>query len=45
MSLHQPELARKHCTRAVGLRDGRVAFDVPIDQLDDDLLADLYVLT
>jgi phosphonate transport system ATP-binding protein len=45
VSLHQPELARKHCTRAVGLRDGRVAFDVPIDQLDDALLADLYVLT
>jgi phosphonate transport system ATP-binding protein len=45
VSLHQPELARKHCTRAVGLRDGRVVFDVPIDQLDDNLLADLYVLT
>lgn len=45
VSLHQPELARKHCTRAVGLREGRLAFDVPIVELTDDLLTDLYALT
>ncbi len=44
VSLHQPELARDHCTRAVGLRDGRVVFDVPIAELADELLADLYAL-
>ena len=44
VSLHQPELARRHCTRAVGLREGRVAFDVPIEQLEDDQLAELYAL-
>ena len=30
VSLHQPELAREHCTRAVGLREGRLVFDVAI---------------
>ncbi len=45
VSLHQPELARQHCTRAIGLREGRIAFDVPVEQLDDTVLADLYALT
>ncbi len=44
VSLHQPELARRHCTRAVGLRAGRVVFDVPADAVDDTRLADLYSL-
>lgn len=42
VSLHQPELARRHCTRAVGLRAGRLIFDVPADGLDDGILDDLY---
>ena len=45
VSLHQPELARRHCTRAVGLREGRLVFDHPVDRLDDGALADLYELT
>lgn len=45
VSLHQPELAREHCTRAIGLRAGRLAFDVPIAELTDDLLTELYALT
>jgi phosphonate transport system ATP-binding protein len=45
LSLHQPELARRHCTRVLGLRDGRLAFDLPADRLDDHVLADLYALT
>jgi len=44
VSLHQPELARAHCTRAVGLREGRIVFDVPVERLDDRVLADLYAL-
>jgi phosphonate transport system ATP-binding protein len=44
-SLHQPELARRHCTRVIGLRGGRLSFDVPADRLDDHVLADLYALT
>lgn len=43
-SLHQPELARRHCTRAVGLRGGRLVFDLPVDRLDDRVLDDLYTL-
>ncbi len=44
VSLHQPELAREHCTRAIGLRDGSLVFDVPVDELTDVLLSDLYAL-
>jgi len=44
VSLHQPALARRHCTRAVGLRDGEVVFDLPVAELDDELLTALYVL-
>lgn len=44
VSLHQPELARRHCTRAVGLRDGRLVFDLPVDRLDKRVLDDLYLL-
>lgn len=44
VSLHQPELAREHCTRAIGLREGRLVFDVATDGLTDGLLSDLYAL-
>lgn len=44
ISLHQPELARQHCTRAIGLREGRLVFDVPTAEMDDALLAGLYTL-
>ena len=42
VSLHDPDLAAAHCTRAVGLREGRVRFDVPAGQLAAAELADLY---
>lgn len=45
VSLHQPELARRHCTRAVGLQAGRLVFDLPAERLDDRVLDDLYTLT
>ncbi len=45
MSLHQPELARRHCTRVIGLRSGRLVFDLPADDLGDRVLNDLYTLT
>ncbi len=44
VSLHQPELAREHCTRAIGLLAGRLEFDVPVSELDEDRLADLYLV-
>ncbi len=42
VTLHQPALAREHCTRAVGLRAGRLVFDIPIAQLAPDRLDGLY---
>lgn len=43
-SLHDPEQARRHVDRMVGLRDGRVVFDLPSQQVTTDLLAGLYRL-
>jgi phosphonate transport system ATP-binding protein len=45
ISLHQPQLAREYCTRAIGLQNGRVVFDLPTTRLDDAALDDLYALT
>jgi phosphonate transport system ATP-binding protein len=41
-SLHTPELARAHFDRVVGLRAGRVAFDLPSHEVSDDRLHALY---
>jgi phosphonate transport system ATP-binding protein len=45
VSLHQPQLAREYCTRAIGLQNGRVIFDMPTTRLDDATLDELYALT
>lgn len=42
VSLHQPELARDHFTRVIGLRDGQVVLDVPVEQLRAGHLDELY---
>lgn len=42
VTLHQPQLAREHCTRAIGLREGRLVFDTPIVDLAPELLDELY---
>ena len=42
VSLHQPEAARGTFTRVLGLRRGRVAFDLPPARLTDDHLDELY---
>jgi phosphonate transport system ATP-binding protein len=44
VSLHQPALARAHCTRAVGLRAGRIVFDEPVANLAEHQLDALYGL-
>jgi phosphonate transport system ATP-binding protein len=41
-SLHQVELARAHFPRIIGLRDGRVAFDAPREDVSDAMIAALY---
>jgi phosphonate transport system ATP-binding protein len=42
VSLHDFDLARRRCDRIVGLRAGRVVFDVPAAEASDDLGAELY---
>jgi phosphonate transport system ATP-binding protein len=44
VSLHQPELARRHFDRVLGLRQGRLLFDLPAAEIPDSLLDDLYAL-
>jgi len=40
--LHQPDLARRHSDRVVGLLRGRLSLEVPAAQLTDERIADLY---
>ena len=42
VSLHDFGLARRRCDRIVGVRAGRVAFDLPAGDVTDDLGAALY---
>ena len=41
-TLHQVEMALAHFPRIVGLRDGRVAFDLPAAEVTRERLAQLY---
>ena len=42
MSLHDPALARAHCDRIVGMREGRILFDLPTAAVADGDLAEVY---
>jgi phosphonate transport system ATP-binding protein len=44
VSLHTLEFAQSHCQRLIGLRQGRIVFDAPTEQVTDAMLADLYCL-
>lgn len=44
VSLHSPELIRRFCTRVIGLRAGRLAFDLPADAVTRSTMDDLYRL-
>lgn len=41
-SLHQVDLAREQFARLVGLRDGRIVFDAPREEVSDTMIAELY---
>ena len=41
-SLHHVEFARAHFPRIIGLREGRIEFDVPRRQVTDAMVAALY---
>lgn len=42
LNLHDTELARRVAGRIVGMREGRVLFDLPVEAVTDGLLDDLY---
>lgn len=42
MNLHSVDLALAHFPRIIGIRDGRIAFDLAPDKVTDDLLRTLY---
>ncbi len=44
VSLHSLELAREYFARLVGLRDGRIVFDRPSEQVGEDELQALFTL-
>ncbi|MDC8756201.1 phosphonate ABC transporter ATP-binding protein [Janthinobacterium fluminis] len=41
-SLHQVDMARAHFARLVGLKDGRIVFDLPREAVSEAMLAALY---
>lgn len=41
-SLHQVDMAREHFPRIVALRDGRIVFDLPREQVSDEMIGNLY---
>ncbi|MEW8986055.1 MAG: phosphonate ABC transporter ATP-binding protein, partial [Bacillus sp. (in: firmicutes)] len=43
-SLHSVDYAKKYFTRVIGLREGGMVFDLPVDQLTDRHLKELYKL-
>ena len=44
IALHDVTLAKAYCDRIIGLRQGRLVFDVPSANLSDNQLASLYAL-
>ena len=44
VSLHSPSLIRKYFSRAIGLREGLLQFDLPVQELSDGVLERLYQL-
>ena len=44
VSLHSPFLIKKYCSRVLGLREGRLMFDIPSAQLTEPVLDQLYSL-
>ena len=44
VSLHSPYLIQKYCSRVIGLRKGRMVFDLPASEVSESVLDDLYSL-
>ena len=43
-SIHSPDLMRKHFSRVIGLREGRLEFDIPASDVTGQVLERLYEL-
>lgn len=41
-SIHSIKYAKKYFDRVIGLREGKLFFDLPVNELNDNLLEDLY---
>lgn len=41
-SIHTIEFARSHFQRIIGLREGRILFDIPAEKLTDKMIEELY---
>jgi phosphonate transport system ATP-binding protein len=42
VSLHQVDVALRYCPRIVAMRDGRIVFDGPVEQISAEFLRELY---
>ncbi len=42
ISAHDPDLIRRHVDRLIGMRAGRLVFDLPAAEVDDRLVGELY---
>ena len=43
-SLHSVEITRRYFSRAIGLRNGQLQFDIPVEVLTEQMLEELYDL-
>jgi phosphonate transport system ATP-binding protein len=42
VNLHSIDIARRYCTRIVGMREGKIVFDGPVAELTDAAIAAIY---
>jgi phosphonate transport system ATP-binding protein len=45
VSLHSVEFVRSHCDRVIGLQQGKIAFDLPVNEVSEALLTNIYQTT
>lgn len=41
-NMHHVDLALQYATRVIGIRDGEIVFDGPVDKVNDDVLTHVY---
>jgi phosphonate transport system ATP-binding protein len=42
LSSRSPYLIQTYCSRIIGIRQGRILFDMPVSEINDDIFHDLY---